>query len=185
MIGTLTVLGVWGAMRCIQTTIEWLMNSVGAANTAGTVAFVLLVVQVPLLFVAARLVGITAVAWVLLGGVIASSVILVMFARPRTGIGLSQHWFAIWPVAGACAGTWVAARAAHALVPSPPSLSLVATVAAGVAAYFILISAFARGSLAQAARYARDALRPQQPGTAEVPIAIVSAPTLPEEDAHV
>jgi PST family polysaccharide transporter len=155
MAGALTALGVWGAVRCVQSTAEWLLNSAGGANRAGVLAAVLLAVQAPLLFVAARAGGIAAVGWVLAGGALTSVIVLAALNGQAVGIGALDHWRALWPVAAAGIGTWIAARATASLVSDPPFAALALSVAAGAVAYVALVSVLAHGSLQLATRYVR------------------------------
>jgi PST family polysaccharide transporter len=169
MIGALEVLGVWGAARCVKTTVEWMAHSVGGSSAVGTIAFGTLILQVPLLFVAAATVGIAGVAWVLLGGVAVSFLLLVGAVRHWGGIGFRQHWHALWPVAAAGAATWLAARAVLDVGPSSPFAGLISASAVGAVVYIVVVSALARGSILLLWRRALEAIRlegPLQPAKA-------------------
>lgn len=158
MAAALTALGVWGALKSVQWTVEWFLNSVGGAGAAGGLAIAVLVVQAPLLFVAASWGGIEAVGWALVAGVAVSMVVLVAFLRRRSSVGFGAHATALAPVAVAATAAWGAARAA-ASVSVRPAVACAASLTAGVAVYLALISALAPGGLGRAARQLRDAVR--------------------------
>ena len=159
MISALGVLAIWGAMKSVEATVAWFLNSTGGAATAGVVAAVVVALQVPALFLAAELGGIAAVAGVLLGGVTVSLGVLVLCLNRRIGVGPGPHLAALWPVAVASVGTWFAARAVTTLVSSPPSASCVMAVTVGAAVYVGLISVLAPGSLPALARQLRGVAR--------------------------
>ncbi|MDQ4131793.1 MAG: oligosaccharide flippase family protein [Actinomycetota bacterium] len=143
----LAALGLWGAVKCVQTAIAWFFNSMGGAGVTGVVAMVVLVLQVPFLFLAAEWAGIGGVGWVLLAGVTLSSVTLVACVHRRAAVSLGAHVRALWPVAVSGAATWVAARVVATWATSPPLLGLAASTAVGVGVYVGLISLLAPGSV--------------------------------------
>jgi PST family polysaccharide transporter len=135
-IGPLAVFGIWAAIRTLQATVVWLLNSVGRPATVATVAAVRLPALAVALFVAAHLGGITAVAWVMLADVALSLLLLTVVAHRGAAVPLGRQWRAVRPVALACAATWVVARwVAVGLAGSPAALALVAATAAGLLVY--------------------------------------------------
>ncbi|MCU1451788.1 MAG: lipopolysaccharide biosynthesis protein [Acidimicrobiales bacterium] len=170
MTGALSIMAVWGAVRCVQSTVEWLLNSVGGETQAGVVATVLLVVQVPLFFVAADSLGIAGVAWVLLGGVSVSLLVLVLFVAARIGVGLGEHVRAMGPVALASTGAWLAARAVSGHTPGSALVAFAIPTALGVVVFLALVSVFVPGVVATTLDQARRAfLTPSGPPAAGPP----------------
>jgi lipopolysaccharide exporter len=140
MIGPLAVLGIWTAVRAVEVSTAWLLNSVGEANLLAALSALLLLPLVMSLLLAAELGGITAVAWVMLANVVLAWAVIGFFVQRRVGIPLVEQWRAIWPVAAACPGTWAAGAATVALTDDEPAVvGLVASVAAGAAAYLAVI----------------------------------------------
>jgi lipopolysaccharide exporter len=159
MVGPLAVLGIWGAVRPIQVTVAWLLNSVGQAGLMGVISVVVLVPLVPALLVAADRGGITAVAWVMLADMLVSLLVLGWFAARRGGVPVSQQARALAPVVLACVPAWLATRgAALALDDQPPLVALVASSLAGAAAYLAGVSVVAPGLLRKAAGQAARTL---------------------------
>jgi lipopolysaccharide exporter len=165
MIGVLAVLGVWAAVKPVEATAAWLLNSIGDAWSVGKVYAALLVPSVPLLVVAAES-GITAVGWVILGeGVAALVVVMALIAR-RGGISLAAQWRVLWPIAVAGAVSWLAARgAADATASLAPAAALALGVAAGTVAFTAVVSVLEPGTIRFAARQAARALG-REPTTA-------------------
>jgi PST family polysaccharide transporter len=136
MIGALSVLGLWAAVRPVQFTIGWLLNSIGQAALLAAIATAILVAFVPALVVAATLGGLTAVAWATLGDVVVSLVAFMVFTQRRAGVAMRAQWRALWPTAIALVPCWAAARSVVELTTSAPSgVSLVLSAAAGLGVY--------------------------------------------------
>jgi lipopolysaccharide exporter len=137
MIGPLAVLGLWGAVRPLQVTVGWLLNSTGEAGLMGVISVVVLVPLVPALVLAADLGGITAVAWVMLADMFASLCVLSLFVSRRVGVRMRAQWRAYAPVALACVPAWVAARAVAEYTGGElaAGLALAASAAAGTLLY--------------------------------------------------
>jgi PST family polysaccharide transporter len=159
MIGTLAVLAVWGAVKSVQATVEWMLNSLGGAGAAGVLAVVLLAVQAPALFVAAHLGGTVAVGQVLLAALVLSVVLLVACLRRRAGLGFAAHGRVLWPVVLAAGAGWIVARLIADGLGQPPVPALVASLGAGALAYAVVVSACAPGILPRAARLALRAVK--------------------------
>jgi PST family polysaccharide transporter len=176
MAGALSVLAVWGAVKCVQTAVAWFLNSMGGAGTTGVVSVVVLGLQIPALFVAADRGGIVAVGWVLLGGVVLSTAVLVACVQRRAGVTAGRHVEALWPVALAGAAAWVAARATAAW-PEAPLVASVLSTGVGLAVYVGLISVLAPASVPTVLGLLRRTTSTNAPGpTAGPPPATGPAP---------
>jgi PST family polysaccharide transporter len=159
MIGPVAVLGLWGAVRTVQVTIAWLLNSVGEAGLMATISAVVLLPLIPGLLVAADLGGITAVAWAMLADMTLSLVLLAVFAARRAGVGLGAQWRAVRPVLVACPAAWLAARGLVATMDGDsPWLVLAASALAGLVVYAAVATLAERRLLADSVRQAARAL---------------------------
>ncbi len=148
MIGALSVLALWGAVKSVQVTVEAVLNASDGADEAGLIALGVLVVQTPALFIAAATGGLVAVAWVLLAGVCVSVLALVARVGRRLGAGFRAHAGAVGPVVVAATAAWVAARLTSLALRSTPALvALVVAVFAGSAVYVAVVSALAPGAI--------------------------------------
>jgi PST family polysaccharide transporter len=153
MIGPLGVLGIWAAIRPVEATFNWLLNSIGQARVVGAYSVGVLVLLVPALAVAATVGDVTSVAWVVLGDLLASTVFIALMTARRAGVGYADQWRSVQPIALACLPTWGASRAVSALIDDGSALlSLVAAVGAGAAAYLVTLSILDRGLLRHAGR---------------------------------
>jgi lipopolysaccharide exporter len=152
MAGALSILGVWAAIRTVEVTIAWLLNSVGQASLMAILSAVVLVPLVPALLLAAEAGGIGWVAWVVLGDIVLSIVLLSIFAERRAGVSVSEQWLAVRPVALACPLAWVAGRlAAGALDAVPDGLALAGGVASAFSAYVLALRLLDRALLTRSA----------------------------------
>jgi PST family polysaccharide transporter len=138
-IGPIAVFGLWAAVRALEVTVGWYLNSVGLAGVAGRISLVLLVAHVPVLVVAAELGDITGVAWAMLGYIVVFLAAVSMVAARRGGAALGDQWRAVQPVVFACAAAWLATRGTSAGVSLPAAESLTLSVAAGLAAYALVL----------------------------------------------
>jgi PST family polysaccharide transporter len=164
MIGPLAVLGIWGAVYPIQWTFGWLLNSLGLQGLVARISFTVLVVTAPALFAAAKLGGLTAVAWTMLASLAISLVPMMTFASRRGRIPLATQLRALGPVLAAVAVSWGAARiVADAMAGSGAGLALGTAALAGIAAYagslFIVAPDLIRVALEQGSR----AVHPKPP----------------------
>jgi lipopolysaccharide exporter len=163
MIGPLAVLGIWAAVRPVQITVAWFLNSVGEAGVVGRISTIVLLVVIPALLVAAHLGGITAVAWVMLADMVLSLLILIVVSKRRASVEMSKQWAAIRPIVLACGATWPAAWATTGLLSgAAPALALGASVAVGLSAYFAALTVVAPGLLMGSIAQVRKRLA--QPG---------------------
>jgi lipopolysaccharide exporter len=153
MIGPLSVLGVWGAVRAVQTMSGWLLNSIGEAWSVGVLSAAMVVLLIPTVVLAADSGGLTAVAWVMLGNVLVFFTGLAILVQRRLGISVADQWSAIWPVAIAATGAWGATRGVAELMSgNPAGVVLIVCVAAGLATYAGVLAITAPGSVAFARR---------------------------------
>jgi PST family polysaccharide transporter len=159
MIGPLAVLGLWAAVRPVQVTLGWLLNSVGEHGAPALIGIVTLVALVPALLIAADTGGMTAVAWVMIANLSVLTLSTSWLARSRVGLALSVQLRAVRSVALACVVTWVVARAVVALTESMAAgVSLAAAVFAGAAAYLVAVRLIDPSVLKDAAAQGRRML---------------------------
>jgi PST family polysaccharide transporter len=157
MIGPLEVLGVWAALRPLQVTIGWLLNSVGQAGLMGTLSAVILLPLLLGVCAAAWLGSITTVALVMLTEVVISLIACAIFVQRRAGVTLARQWKAVEPVAAACPLAWLAAAGVSRLHTNEPALlTLLGSVAAGTLVYAAVVSLVAPGTFPYALRRARE-----------------------------
>ncbi len=139
MVGPLSVLGLWGAVRVVQATVAWMLNSVGLAFKLGRAYAVLVAVTAPILVVAAARGGLTTVSVVMLGNVIVTLAIALYLAVSTVGIPKARIWRALRPVVLAAAPTWIVTRALAASVELPDAPLLVVAVACGSLTYLVVL----------------------------------------------
>jgi lipopolysaccharide exporter len=136
MVGPLAIMGLWAAVRQIDQTIGWLLNSV---DRAGAVAWLSVFILVPLTggcIVAASLGHLTAVALVPLGDTLMSAAISSALARRFVGLSFGDQWRAIRPAVIASAPTWIVTWGVGRLLdPRHAVIALVLSVVAGLATY--------------------------------------------------
>jgi PST family polysaccharide transporter len=156
MAGALAVLGLWAAVRSVESTIAWLLNSIGLAGRAAAVSTIILIPLVPALVLAATWGDIATVAWVVLGDGLLSLVLLAATAHRLGGIDVRRQTRALLPVVGASAVAWAGARAVADWLADAPGAGLVAGGVAGILLYTALLGVIEPGilrtSLRQVAR---------------------------------
>jgi PST family polysaccharide transporter len=158
-VSALSVLGIWAAVRPLEATASWLLNAVGGATSMGVVSAALLVPLVPLLVAVAHWGGIRAVAWLMLGHLVVTLVVVCMLIQRRLGIALGDQWRAIKPVVIASAAAWVVARAlADALRHSPSLLAFGVATGAALVAYAAVLWVAEPGLPRAAFRYLGHAI---------------------------
>lgn len=141
MVGALTILGVWAALRTVEVTLGWLLNSMGRANILGRLALIVMLPLVPGLLIAVQLGGIEAVAGVVLADLVFSTGVVAVVIHRRVGIPLERQWRAVRPVAFACPPMWAATWAVAEITASMAApLTLLAASAAGVLTYIVAIT---------------------------------------------
>lgn len=153
MIGPVAVLGIWAAVRPVETTLAWLLNSIEHSRLVGSFSMLVLIPLVPALIVAATLGNITTVAYVILADAIVSFAFMTVMVARRGDIRYTAQSRSLGPVVLACLPAWVAARVLADLLDGVASgLALTASVAGGSAAYLLALVVVAPGLI-------RDALR--------------------------
>jgi hypothetical protein len=168
MIPALTVIGAWAALRPLQGTVGWLLNSIGDAGVVATVSAIVLVPFVAGVVIAADRSGITAVAWVVLAESVISLVVLVVLVERRGGVGLREQWRALRPVLAGCVAAWPAAELVQtAISGAPPAVRLLAGAVVGGAVYVGVVSVLGPGTFTYALARARSMLGGPPVGLAE------------------
>lgn len=136
MIGALQVLGLWAAIRPVDGTLTWFLNSIGYARIVGIYSIVVLLPLVPAFVLAAHLGTIAWVSAVVVADAIVSYAFLTIIVRRHGGIPLRDQWHSLRPAVLGCLPAWLAARGVVELLPGAPSgVALVLAVTAGLAAY--------------------------------------------------
>jgi lipopolysaccharide exporter len=159
-IGPLSVLGIWAAVRPVQVTMGWLLNSLGFARVVGSTAAIMLAPLLVGLVLAGIFGSITTVSWVMLGDLLLGTVIFAVIAQRRAGILPGQHWQALRASLIGCAGAWPAARVvADSLSGQAAIVGLATSTAVGLAVYVVVVSLVEPGILRVAAGRIRSALR--------------------------
>jgi PST family polysaccharide transporter len=152
MVGPLAVLGVWAAIRPVETTLNWLLNSIGQARLVGIFSIVVLVPLIPAFILAATLGSVTTVAYVVLGDLLVALVFMSVMVARRGAVGYGDQLRSVGAIALACLPTWLASRAVSEMLDAPAAVVLAAAVAAGGAAYLLALSLLAPGMLRTAMR---------------------------------
>jgi len=134
------VLGLAGAVLPVTTTGGWLLKSIGRAMTTVTIYGTVLVLLIPALVVAASESTLTAVALVMLARGLLVLVSYTAAIRRHAGISIGNQMRPLLGVVPGCVALWLAARGTTAaLDDAPAALALVASVAAGLAAYLLVV----------------------------------------------
>jgi lipopolysaccharide exporter len=137
MIGALQVLGLWAAIRPVDGTLTWFLNSIGHARVVGIYSLGVLVPLIPAFVLAANFGGtITWVSAVVIGDAVLSYAFLTVMVRRRGDVAIRDQWRSLRPAVLGCVPAWLAARGVVELTQSAPSgVALAASLAAGLAAY--------------------------------------------------
>ena len=165
MVGALSVLGIWSALRPIDTTLFWALNSIHRADLVGWISLAILVPLIPGFIIAVSVGHLEAVAIVVVIDTLISLSVLAVLVRRHLGVSLRALWAAVAPIVLASPIAWAATYfVAHEVVTRPPLLSLVACVSAGLVAYAITLTLLERSLLRQAAeQLLRTMGRPRPP----------------------
>ena len=159
MAGPLAVLGVWGVLRALQTTVGNLLNSLGRAQLFGRVGMVSLLPLAAAVFAAASLGDVTTVAWVLLAHMTVCFAVLAVAAARAAGVSARRLGRALLPLAVASGLAWVGTRGVAELAAGwPPLAALVTAGVADLAVYLAVLALLAPGLLGGAVDGARRAL---------------------------
>ena len=152
MVGPLTIMGLWAAVRQMDQTIGWLLNSVGRAGAVGWSSLIILVPLVVGCVIATQVGGLTAVALVPLLDTLLSAGISSWLARRFVALSFRRQWRAVRPAVLASLPTWLITWGVGQLLgPRHAALGLVLAVVSGVAVYACSISLLEPGMLRQAA----------------------------------
>lgn len=163
MVGPLTVVGIWAAVRPVEATIAWLLNALGRAGTVGWVALIVLGPLAAGLAVAVRSGKLELVALVPLADTILSLGILTVLARRHAQVQPRDIWRAVRPVFLSGAGLWAITRVvAGALGGLPPLVALAGCVLAGLGAYVASLWVIERDLLPVSFRQITRVLRRRQ-----------------------
>jgi PST family polysaccharide transporter len=159
MIGPLAVIGIWAAIRPVQTTASWLLNSIGRAGSVARVSAVVVGPFIAGVVLAAALADITAVAWVVVAESLVSLVAIAVLVRRHASVSVASQWRAVRPVVAGCVAAWpVAAVVSEATERMPPPAALALAVAAGAVVYVAVVSLVAPGTFPYALSRARGML---------------------------
>lgn len=151
MVGPLEIMGLWAAVRQIDQTIGWLLNSVDRAGVIGWLSVFILVPLVGGCVLATQIGGLTAVALVPLGDTVLSAVISSALARRYVKLSYREQWRSIRPAVLASGPTWIATwGVGQMLGPHHAVAGLVLAVAAGLGVYGGSVSLLEPGMLRQA-----------------------------------
>jgi O-antigen/teichoic acid export membrane protein len=141
-IGPLAVFGVWAAIKPLETTLAWLLNSLQRQGTVARLRAIGLVPFVPALMIAADQGGLTAVAWVMVAQIAGLAVALSVTVRSKAGVPIRDQLQAVVAPAVGAVAAWATARGmAIALDDAAPLLALLAAGVTGVTAYAAAASA--------------------------------------------
>ena len=163
MIGPLGVLGLWAAIRPLNATVTWLLNSMCGAGAAGRVSLLMLIPLVPGLIIGAQLGGVTGVAYAMFGHATVWLVVVTRLAHRMGGPSPASHLAILWPLLVGGSGAWAASRfTAIALAHIAAFPALVLAAVAGVAAYLGLVALLDRAVLGYAWSAGRGAIKGSQ-----------------------
>ena len=158
MVGPLAIMGLWAAVRQMDQTIGWLLNSI---DRPGALAWLSVFILIPLIlgcWLAASIGGLTAVALVPLADTILSGSISSLLIRRYLDLSLVRQWRAVAPAVMASVPTWIVTWGVGQLLdPAQHAwISLIVSVIAGSLTYalavWLLAPAMARQSVAQVGR---------------------------------
>lgn len=156
MIGPLTVLGLWGALRPLQVTLGWFVNSLGHPGRSALVSAAVVVPLFAATFLGAHLSGASAVASAMLGEVIVTSLAFAFVVRTSAGLPLARIWRTIRPLLLAGAAAWIAVKVFAGAVPE--ALAVAAAAPVGLAVYLALAALLDRSGLHGAVAQLAEAL---------------------------
>lgn len=150
MVGPLAVLGLWAAIRPIDSTLTWFLNSVGHARVVGIYSFAVIAALIPAFILAAHFGSITTVAWVVTADSFSSLVFLLVMIRLRANVSYGEQWRSLQPVLIACVPTWLVGRLLSDLLSSAPSLlTLIAAVTGSLGVYLGTLALVSPGTIAE------------------------------------
>ena len=160
VIAVLPILGLWGSVRTLQGTVGWFVNATGFSTQVGVSYAVLVSISIPAPIAGAELLGVKAVAWVMVADVFVMLGIVTSIASARVGVSLRRQWAAVRTSVVASVLAFLAVRAiAELMRGSPPALALAGSLVAGVAAYAAVVFWAEPGLPREAVQQALRALR--------------------------
>jgi lipopolysaccharide exporter len=155
MAGVLAVVGIWAAVRPVESTLSWLLNSLGRAGAVGWVALVVLVPLVVGLVLAIGSGDLRLVACVPLADTLISFAILTVLVHRHAEVSPSDLWRALRGVAVCGAVDWVVTRVvAEALADQGAFAALTLSFGAGLGAFLVGLVLVDRELLVTAVRQA-------------------------------
>lgn len=157
MVSVLGVAGIWAAVRPVEATLGWLLNSLGLAGVVGRVAVFVIVPLVVGLVLVVDSGNLAMVALVPLADTLLYLGILTVLVGRHAGLPAASLGRALAPVALAGAVCWAVTRLyAEALGDAPALLALAgATIAGGVVFLLVVLlldRPLIRSAVAQGAR---------------------------------
>jgi lipopolysaccharide exporter len=146
MIGPMAVIGIWAALKPVQATVGWLLNSIGDAGAVGAVSAAVMLPFIVGVVLASQRGSITTVAWVVVAEVTVNLLALAVLVHRRAGVSVARQWSSVRPVVLGCALAWAVASVVAAAVDGAPALlGLVASAGAGGLAYVGAVALLAPG----------------------------------------
>src|SRR4051812_8586601 len=163
-IGPLEILGIAGAILPVTSTQGWLLKSIGQAMTTVRIYTAVLAVMIAPLVVAASESGVTAVAAVMLARGVLLLVLYTLSIRKHAAITVVRQMRPLLGIVPACVLLWLAARGTTvALDGAPAAVALVASSAAGLAVYLLVVRVLDRELIARVRSQVRVALSRRMP----------------------
>ncbi len=170
MAPALTIFGIWAVVRSIEGSVAWFLNAVGEARVVGVVSGALLG---PLIggIVLAALVGISAVAGVILLHTIILLGTLAVMVQRRVGIQLITQLRSVRGASVAGAAAWcVSASVSRGTESSlSPAATLLLAASVGLLAYILVILCIDRSLLDDSLQHLKSIRRRRLPSLAESP----------------
>lgn len=142
VIPLLWLLGVWAAIRPVQSISGWFLNSMGQPGVLGVVSLCIVALLLPALALGAHLGGLPGIGVVMIVDVLVTQVVLTRLVGRRCGVPARRQWRALRTVALAAAVCWVATWLPGVLLAGVVAAPLVLTacVVAGAAGYLAVIA---------------------------------------------
>jgi lipopolysaccharide exporter len=136
MVGSLSVLGLWGTLVHMEATLGWLYNSLGRAGLNARISALSLPPLLVGVVLAAEFGDIRTVSLVVLAHAAGVLVVRALVAQYALEIPLHGQWRAVRPVVCGAALAWAASRVtSNATAALPPAASLASGLAAGLVTY--------------------------------------------------
>ena len=140
MAGILGILGIWAAIRPVEATLGWLLNSMGRAREVARVSVWVLVPLVAGLVLIVQFDDVRLVALVPVADTLLSLVILTTLVGRHAGVAASALARSLAPIALAGAVSWAATAAtAAALAGAAAVVGLVAAIVAAAVSFVLVL----------------------------------------------